>query len=139
MRSYVAAVDSLSIEAVTRSVQQFRDGLVERPNRDFVPSAEAFAANARDWQRAIDSRNSQGGITLHTGILNMDFGAGSIDMRGLTEAEQDAVIAAKGRAPDGRSFAYLPLAEIKAALQQGDLAAVEGGKTFSAPRLGRMP
>jgi hypothetical protein len=137
VRAYVQAVAGLSAEAVARSVTQFTSGLVERPNRDFAPSAEAFAANVRDWQRAIDSRDG-GGVTLHTGILNMDFGAGSIDMRGLTEAEQDAVIAAKGRAPDGRSLAYMPLAEIKAALGQADLAQVEGGRSFQAPKLGRM-
>lgn len=138
IRAYCRSVESLSLEAVSRSVKQFGDGLVERPNRDFAPSAESFAANVREWQRAIDQRNGDG-IELHNGLIEIDFGAGRIDMRGLTTAEQDQIIAAKGRAPDGRSLAYMPLVEIRAALVQTDLAQVEGGKTFAAPRLGRIP
>jgi hypothetical protein len=137
LQQYLAAVEGLSLEAVTRSVQQFRAGLVERPNRDFAPSAETFAHNAREWQRAIDVRNDTG-PELHNGLVECDWGHGRVDMRGLTNAEQDQIIAAKGRAPDGRSLAYMPLVEIRAALVQRDLAQVEGGKTFQAPRLGRM-
>lgn len=137
LQAYLAAVSGMSLEAVARSVKQFTSGLVERPNRDFAPSAESFAANVREWQRAIDQRNGDG-IELHNGLIEIDFGAGRIDMRGLTTAEQDQIIAAKGRAPDGRSLAYMPLVEIRAALVQSDLAQVEGGKTFAAPRLGRM-
>ena len=136
--TYADAVATLSIEAVRRSVEQFVTGKVERENRDFVPSAEAFAANSREWQRAIDQRAGQDEPELHNGLIEMDFGAGRIDMRGLTNAEQDTIIAAKGRAPDGRSLAYMPLADIRAALVQKDLAQVEGGKTFAVPKLTRM-
>lgn len=137
LQAYLAAVNGMSLEAVARSVQQFRSGLVERPNRDFAPSGEAFAANVREWQKAID-RRAGGDIELHNGLIEMDWGQGRIDMRGLTEAEQDQIIANKGCAPDGRSLAYMPLAEIKAALVQTDLAQVEGGKTFKVPAMQRV-
>lgn len=136
--TYVDAVSGLSVEAVRRSVEQFVTGNVDRENRDFAPSGEAFAANVREWQRALDLRAGNDEPELHNGLIEMDFGAGRIDMRGLTNAEQDQIIAAKGRAPDGRSLAYMPLVEIKAALVQTDLAQVEGGKTFKVPALGRM-
>lgn len=137
LRRYLAAVEDLSVEAVARSVQQFQAGLVERDNRDFAPSAETFAHNAREWQRALERRDDSG-PELHNGLIECDWGHGRIDMRGLTNAEQDQIIAAKGRAPDGRSLAYMPLVEIRAALMQTDLAQVEGGKSFALPRLGRM-
>lgn len=137
LRRYLAAVENLSVEAVARSVQQFQAGLVERDNRDFAPSAETFAHNAREWQRALERRDDSG-PELHNGLIECDWGHGRIDMRGLTNAEQDQIIAAKGRAPDGRSLAYMPLVEIRAALMQTDLAQVEGGKSFALPRLGRM-
>lgn len=137
VRAYLKAVESLSVEAVARSVQQFREGLVERENSDFAPSAETFSRNAREWQRAINQRG-QDGPELHNGLIECDWGHGRVDMRGLTTAEQDQIIAAKGRAPDGRSLAYMPLAEIRAALVQTDLAQVEGGKTFAIPNMKRM-
>lgn len=137
LRAYCRSVESLSLEAVSRSVKQFGDGLVDRPNRDFAPSAESFAANVREWQRAIDQRNG-GDIELHNGLIECDWGSGRVDLRGLTQAEQDIVMAGKGIV-NGKNLAYLSLPEIKSAITQGDLAAVEGGKTFSAPRLGRIP
>lgn len=136
--TYVDAVHSISIEAVRRSVEQYVTGKVDRENKDFVPSAEAFAANARDWQRAIEKRTAQEGPEMHNGLIEMDFGQGRIDMRGLTNAEQDQIIANKGLAPSGKSLAYLSLTEIREAISQKDLAQVEGGRSFSVPKLGRI-
>lgn len=137
INAFVEATKGVSLDALTRSVEQFATGKVDR-NNAFPPSSAELAENAREWQRAIDKRSGQDGAELHNGLIEMDFGQGRIDMRGLTNAEQDQIIANKGCAPSGRSLAYLSLPEIKAALQQSDLAQVEGGKTFSAPRLGRM-
>lgn len=138
LHAYLEAVNGMSLEAVARSVKQFTSGLVERPNRDFAPSAESFSANVREWQRAIDHRAGDG-LELHNGLINVDFGHGQIDMRGLTESEQDQILAAKGYGPDGKSLAYRSLPEIRAALTQTDLAQVEGGRTFKVPAMGRMP
>ncbi len=128
----------LSVDAVGRSVQQFRSGRVER-NNSFPPPSPELASNAREWQRALNLRaGKDDGPKLHNGLLNVDFGRGSIDMRGLTNDEQDKIMSLGGVAPNGESFAGMPLEHIKAALNQGDLAAVEGGKSFAMPKLGRM-
>lgn len=134
---YLAAVADLSVEAVARSVKQFNDGLVERDNRDFAPSAETFSHNARRWQKAIDTRDDTG-PKLYNGLLNMDFGRGLVDMRGLKREEQDRIIDLNGVAPDGRSFSGMAIESIKTALEQGEMAQVEAGKSFKIPSLGRM-
>lgn len=131
--AYVEATASVSLEALQRSMQQFVSGKVER-NNAFVPSAPEFAENARAWEGALAKRASQS-VELHTGLLNMDWGRGSIDMRGLTEAEQDAVIATKGVTADGRSMSGLPIEAIREAL--GGVQ-IEQSKRVVAPKLSRM-
>lgn len=137
LNRFLAAVENCSLEAVQRSVKQFTSGLVERENRDFAPSAEAFAHNVRQWQAALDKRDAPQ-EELHNGLLEVDYGHGRISMRGLTNDEQDRVMAANGYGPDGKSLAYRPVEEIRQVLQQGDLAAVEGGRSFIVPKLGRV-
>lgn len=51
--AYAAAVSGCSIEAVTRSCQQFLSGNVESHNNAFMPTAAELAANARQWDNAI--------------------------------------------------------------------------------------
>lgn len=135
VRAYVDAVEALSVEAVMRSVKQFGSGLVDR-NNSFVPPAPEFAANARQWQTALEGRDRPQ-EPLHNGLLECDWGQGRVDLRGLTAAEQDIVMVGKG-VVNGRNLAYMPTTEIKAIITQGDLSAIEGGKTFALPRLGRM-
>ena len=137
VRAYLAELEPFDLDAVRRSVKQFRSGRVEGHNMDFPPSAPQLTANVREWQKALDARNDTG-PEMHNGLIECDWGHGRVDLRGLTTAEQDQIIAAKGRAPDGRSLAYMPLADIRAALAQTDLAQVEGGKSFKVPALGRM-
>lgn len=137
LAAFVDATKDVSLDALTRSVDQFASGRVER-NNAFPPSSAELAENAREWQRAIEKRAGHDGPEMHNGLIEMDFGQGRIDMRGLTNAEQDAIIANKGCAPNGRSLAYMSLPEIKLALEQSDLAQVEGGKSFAMPKLGRM-
>ena len=88
-----------------------------------------FAPNKRAGQDVPEMRN---------GLVEVDFGHGRINLRGLTAEEQDRILDAKGYAPNGKSLAYMPLAEIKLAMQKSDLAQVEGGRSFSAPKLGRI-
>lgn len=132
VRAYVASLDGISLEAVSRSVDQFRAGLVDR-NNAFVPAAAELAENAREWQKAIDSRNDRG-IVLHNGLLNIDYGRGKIDLRGLTAAEQDAVMDMKGVTSDGRSMSGMSLEEIRHEVTQGQIA----GPRTVAPQLQRM-
>jgi len=137
VETYCDATKDVSLEALTRSVEQFKSGRVER-NNSFPPAAAEVAENARQWQRALDSRASNSGPPLHNGLLEMDWGQGMVNLRGLTNAEQDQVIAAKGVGPDGRSLAYMPVEQIRVAISQGDIAQLDGGNSFKAPRLGRI-
>lgn len=134
--AFVDATKDVSLEAVTKAVEQFASGRVER-NNSFPPAAAEFAANAREWQAAITKRVGQDGPEMHNGLIEIDYGSGRIDMRGLTNAEQDLIMAGKGIV-NGKNLAYMPLAEIRSVITNGDLAAVDGGKGFAAPRLGRM-
>lgn len=118
-------------EAVARACQEFARGALDRDHR-FPPTGAELAARARVWQGALDYRDRKE-EPLYTGILDVDFGGGKVIMRGLTAAEQDRVLAAKGRTPDGRSLAYKPAAEIRKALD-GDLVT----PAIPAPRMKRM-
>jgi len=73
-------------------------------------------------------------VPLYTGIINMDFGHGSIDMRGLTRQEQDKVIDAGGII-DGVNLARLPLEQKRTLIRTGQLA---GGVKIKIPRLQKM-
>jgi hypothetical protein len=53
LASYMAAVETVSADAVGRSCQQFLAGKVEGRNNAFMPSAAELAANARAWDEAI--------------------------------------------------------------------------------------
>lgn len=134
--AYCSAVTDVPFEAVKRSTEQFGTGRVER-NNSFPPSAAEFAENAREWQMAIAKRASHSGPEMHNGLIECDWGHGRVDLRGLTNAEQDRIIDGKGFV-NGKNLAYLSLPEIRETITQGDLAGLETGKSF-APRLSRMP
>jgi len=134
--AYCSATADTLFEAVKRSTEQFASGRVER-NNSFPPAAAEFAANAREWQAAITKRAGQDGPEMHNGLIECDWGHGRVDLRGLTRDEQEVVMAGKG-VVNGKNLAYLPLAEIRSVITNGDLDAVEVGKTMPAPRLGRM-
>jgi hypothetical protein len=114
-------VADVSLDALTRSCRQFASGKVSR-NNAFPPAAAELAENARLWQEALNTRNDPG-VKLYNGLIECDWGQGRVDMRGLTEAEQDQIIANKGCGPDGKSLAYMPLEAIRAALKA---EAIEG-------------
>lgn len=136
LAAFIEATKDVSLEALTLSVDQFASGRVER-NNSFPPNSGEVAANAREWQRAIEKRAGQDGPEMHNGLIECDWGHGRVDLRGLTNAEQDLVMAGKGFV-NGKNLAYLPLQEIRSVIEQGDLAVLDGGKTFT-PRLSRMP
>lgn len=131
---YVSATAEFCLEAIQRSVEQFVTGKVERENRAFAPSTDEFSRNVRRWQEAIDFRDDRG-PPLHNGLLEMDWGQGMINMRGLTEAEQDKIIANKGCGPDGKSLAYMPTEAIRVALS---VDAIEGAPRKVVPSLKGM-
>jgi len=136
INAYVDATSTVSLDALRRSVEQFVTGRVERANRSFVPSGEELAHNARQWQIAIDTISGTPAPPMHNGLVEMDFGQGRIDMRGLTAQEQDTIIANKGCAPNGKSLAYMSLPQIKAELVERDT--IESNKTFTLPAMKGM-
>lgn len=108
--------------AVAEAAREFYTGssALERDHH-WPPTGAELAARAAVWERAMRAREAPA-TKLHTGIMDIDFGHGRIDMRGLTAEEQDRVISAHGETPDGRSMAYLSLEEIRKVLA-GDLLA----------------
>lgn len=114
--AYLHAVADISSGVLAQTVSAFTSGLIEGRNSDFVPSAESLAKHARLRMPSAAEP------TLYNGLTSMDWGGGSVDLRGLTTAEQDIVIAAKGITADGRNMALMSLDEIKQEVTQGQIA-----------------
>jgi hypothetical protein len=127
--AYLLAVESIDAEAVKRACARFLGGRVPGHNNAFLPTAGEIAAEAMKLDHRADL------VSLHNGLLEMDFGHGRIDMRGLTEPEQDRIIELGGKTPDGRNFALLSLAEKRAAL---DPKALPAPNRVPVPRIQRM-
>jgi len=60
-------------------------------------------------------------VQLYTGIIEMDFGHGRIDMRGLTRAEQDRIIDSGGKIA-GHNVALLSLEQKRSLIATGKLS-----------------
>lgn len=96
--AYLAALEKLSPAAVKSAVDEFCEGRVERSSHAFAPSAAELSKQAIKWQGVLDRINGPKQI-MHTGIVSVDFGRGSIDMRGLTQDQQDEVFRTKRALP----------------------------------------
>lgn len=134
------AVADASADAVKRSCGQFLAGRVDGHNNSFLPTAAELSANARAWDRAIaqvtaDQELAKLNKPIETGILTMDFGHGSVDMRGLTTDEQDVIIRSNGKL-GGRNAAFMSLEEKLAALNQEALPSP--GAQIPIPKLRRV-
>lgn len=126
LATYVNACEDCSVESlriVCNRIASGRAGL----NSSFPPTPADIAGRA-----AMLDDTRKPSIPLHSGILQMDWGHGTVDMRGLTVEEQDEVIRLHGRAPDGRNLALMTLDEKRAALKQEKIEATV------KPRLQRM-
>lgn len=146
--AYVLAVADVSLEAVKRSCGQFLSGLVPDRNNGFLPTAAELSANARAWDAAIaqvtaDHELARLGTKIENGLLEMDFGHGVVDMRGLSTAEQDAIInnngmiggtMDRGHLVGAKNAALMSLDEKRTALRA--LPAPNGG--FPIPQLRTM-
>lgn len=100
--AYMLAVADTSADAVKRSCGQFLAGKVDGHNNSFLPTAAELSANARAWDSAIaqvtaDQELAKLGVPIDNGLLQMDFGHGNVDLRGLTVAEQDTIIRNNGK------------------------------------------
>jgi hypothetical protein len=148
--AYMLAVENASAEAVKRSCGQFLSGLVPDRNNGFLPTAAELSANARAWDAAIaqvtaDRELARLGTKIENGLLEMDFGHGMVDMRGLSTAEQDAIInnngmiggtMDRGHLVGAKNAALMDLETKRDALRA--LPAPESDKTVPMPKLQRM-
>jgi hypothetical protein len=123
------AVESYSARAVAQACQRFSDGAVPGHDNRYVLNAMELAEQVRLFHD-LDARVR---VPLYSGILEMDWGRGRVDMRGLTVDEQDRIIEGHGMIGK-QNAAMLSLEEKREALKQG---AIEGDKAVR-PRLQRM-
>lgn len=124
-------VEPYSARAVELACERFASGAVVGHDNRYVLNGSQLAEQARMFHEMYHCEV----IPLHSGILEMDFGHGRVDMRGLTVEEQDQVIRRHGFSPDGRNLALLGLDEKRAALAQ---QAIEAPKATFRPRLKGM-
>lgn len=109
-REYLPPLDRFTSKATRQAYEAIRDGDVPEAV-EWLPSVPRWVGLVKTFDRA------QRGplVLLHNGLIDMDFGHGRIDMRGLTEKEQDRVIALGG-VISGRNMALLSLDEKRASL-----------------------
>lgn len=112
----LAGVEPYSLDTVRLACTRFRDGLVEGRNAAFPPEAPEMIAEVRrlDGLRVAD-RPLQG-------VLEVNFGHGTIRTGHLTSAEVDFVFHHKGMLPDGRNMAMLMADDLKAEIARPALA-----------------
>ena len=112
----LAGVAPYSVDVVLRACINFRDGLVPGRNAAYPPEAPELIAEVR----RVD------GMTLTgrplQGVLEVNFGHGTIRTGHLTSAEVDFVFHHKGMLPDGRNMALLMADDLKAEVAKPALA-----------------
>lgn len=101
--SYLGPVEECSVEAVVRTCQRIATGQAGL-STSFPPTPADIAQRAAAYDDANRER-----VALYNGLIEMDWGHGRVDLRGLAEAEQDAIIRCHGVSPDGTNFAMLDL------------------------------
>ena len=126
MKAYLVAVSDCSIEAVERACTAFLKGQVIDFNNDFASTGPRLAEEARKWDaamrthaEAVDARSRErlvgypiGALppppAVPLGPLEVDFGTGVINMRGMSPAEKEAVLRNKCIPPSIASGAVRP-------------------------------
>lgn len=123
VEAMVAAVDDCRVDAVAHACRRFNRGEVEGHNAAFAPSAGQLAAQARLFDtvlRKIDRDKEERPVLISypiggeppppavpLGPLSVDFGSGPIDMRDMSPADKEFVLANKRR-PDEIEQAQVP-------------------------------
>jgi hypothetical protein len=124
LSGYVNAVEECSADAVARVCKRIASGQAGL-NSSFPPTPADIAERAAAIDEAVSER-----VPLHNGLIEMDWGHGRVDLRGLTTEEQDVLIRGHGMV-GGKNAALLDLdekrASIAAAKQVAPLAAPESG------------
>jgi hypothetical protein len=131
--SYLGPVEDVSVEAVVRTCQRIAGGAAGL-NTSFPPSPADIAGRARSYDEATADR-----VPLYNGLVEMDWGHGRVDLRGLTNDQQDAIIRNHGMIGIGenaKNAALMTLDEKIAALR--DLKQLPPPKPM-APAVERKP
>lgn len=106
----VSAAEPHNLRAVVEACARFSRGQVTGHNNAWPPSAPEFAQHVAFldgiYKTTDDSR------PLLNGLVEIDFGHGRINMRGLSAEEQEQIIRHKGIAPDGRNMALMTIGEL---------------------------
>lgn len=135
LETYIDAVEENSVEAVRLTCQRIASGQ-SGLNSSFPPTPADIAERATLLDSATKPEPGK-----YNGLLEMDWGHGRVDLRGLTEREQDVIIKVHGVAPDGVNFALLTLEEKIAKVR--DVPRLEAEKAGSArvapPKPSRPP
>ena len=129
--AYVDASEHCDIGALNQACKRFARGEVPGQNAAFPPTAAEVAAHAA----MLDELRKQTVVRLYNGLLDMDFGHGRVDLRGLTTEEQDQ-IRRDGGMIGKKNAALMSLDEKRAALRA--LPAPEADKTVPVPKMRRM-
>lgn len=124
---YLAPVLRFTTQAVALAYESIRDGGLEE-GKDWLPQVPRWVSHVRRYERASPP------IALHNGLIQMDFGHGMVDMRGLTTEEQDQIRRQHGLTADGKNMALMSLDEKRASLKL-----IEGPKAKRiTPKIQRM-
>lgn len=96
---YVEETAPYSIDALSRSVTQFRSGKVEAHAGPWVPSTAEFARNIRLWEAAIamlrSAKDERDWLTIHGGITEVTFADRPIKLLGYTREQIEWVLVNK--------------------------------------------
>jgi hypothetical protein len=111
LSTYVEAVEDCSAEAVATACKRIASGQAGL-NTSFPPTPADVAERAR----MIDALRKPGPELLN-GLIEMDWGHGRVDMRGLTTEEQDVLIRGHGMV-GGKNAALLDLEGKRKALKE---------------------
>jgi len=129
----VRQVEDCRPEAVQQACDRIASGRAPGVNSNFPPTPADVAISARLFED-IAARGEGRELRLHNGLIEMDWGRGRVDMRGLTTEEQDQIIDAGGMIGK-QNAATLNLEEKRAALKGIEL---ENKSEAPKPRLQRM-
>lgn len=105
--SIIEATAKCSLDGLGRAVSQFMEGRVDEHNNSRMPTGAELAVKARLWDYATTDRKVERLVTYPIGELppaplvplgpvEIDFGDGRINLRGLSHAEKEQILAAKG-------------------------------------------
>jgi hypothetical protein len=92
-------------------------------------------ADMTEWCEHFNAAMHPKVVELYNGLISMDFGHGSVDMRGLTTPEQEMIRRNNGKI-NGKNAALMDLETKRAALRA--LPAPESDKAVPMPKLRTM-